>query len=196
MKRRNVIKLLCVTLAMPIILSMTGCANAVLTVTDPRPVTTVTSDQYITQSLAVKYMGDEFESDHIKATVYNHRVLLTGQVMNEQQRTLAIDQVKLFDSVQKIFDYLVVSPIFVSTASNDTYITGQVKVKLVGSSDVNSNDGKIVTDHGTVYILGIIEKGQEANMLSAARSVDGVKKVVPLVQYKKSDSKLNLPSSN
>lgn len=196
MSSRNIVKLLCVTLGIPIILSMTGCANAVLVATDPRPVTTVTSDQYITQSLGIKYMSDEFESDHIKATVYNHRVLLTGQVVNEQQRTLAIDQVKLFDSVQKIFDYLVVSPVFVSTATNDTYITGQVKVKLVGSSDVNSNDGKIVTDHGVVYILGIIDKSQEANMLNVARSVDGVKKVVPLVQYKKSDTKLNLPSSD
>lgn len=196
MKSKNIIKLLCMTFGVPVILSMTGCANAVLTVTDPRPVATVTSDQYITQSLGIKYMGDQFESDHIKATVYNHRVLLTGQVMNEQQHTLAIDQVKLFDSVQKIYDYLVISPVFVSTGSNDTYITGQVKTKLVGAENVNSNDGKIVTDHGVVYILGIIEKSQEANMLSVARSVDGVKKVVPLVQYKKSDSKLNLPTSN
>lgn len=196
MKRKNIIKLLCATLGVPIILSMTGCANAVLTATDPRPVTTVTSDQYITQSLGIKYMGNQFESDHIKATVYNHRVLLTGQVMNEQQHTLAIDQVKLFDSVQKIFDYLVVSPTFVSTGSSDTYITGQVKMKLVGAGNVNSNDGKIVTDHGVVYILGIIDKGQENNMLNVARSVDGVKKVVPLLQYKNSDSKLNLPSGN
>ncbi len=196
MKSKTAIKLLCATLAMPIILSMTGCANAVLVATDPRSVSTVTSDQYITQSLGVKYMSDQFESDHVKATVYNHRVLLTGQVFNAQQHTLAIDQVKLFDSVEKIYDYLVVSPTFVSTSASDTYITGQVKMKLVGTSDVNSNDGKIVTDHGVVYILGIIDKSQKENMINTAKSVEGVKKVVPLLQYKNSDTKLNLPGSN
>jgi osmotically-inducible protein OsmY len=193
--KKNIIKLLCVTLATPLILSMTGCANAVLVATDPRPVSTVTSDQYITQSLGVKYMSDEFESDHVKATVYNHRVLLTGQVVNDKQRDKALAEVKEFDSIQKIFDYLVVSPQYTSTSSEDTYITGQVKMKLIGAGNVNSNDGKIVTEHGVVYILGIIKKSQLENMLNEAKSVDGVKKVVPLLQYKNSDTKLNLPGT-
>ena len=193
--KKNIIKLLCVTLATPLILSMTGCANAVLVATDPRSVSTVTSDQYITQSLGVKYMSDEFESDHVKATVYNHRVLLTGQVVNDKQRNKALAEVREFDSIQKIFDYLVVSPQYISTSSEDTYITGQVKMKLIGAGNVNSNDGKIVTDHGVVYILGIIKKSQLENMLNEAKSVEGVKKVIPLVQYKDSDTKLNLPGT-
>ena len=195
MMKKNILKLLCVTLATPLILSMTGCANAVLVATDPRPVSTVTSDQYITQSLGVKYMSDEFESDHVKATVYNHRVLLTGQVVNDKQRNKALAEVREFDSIQKIFDYLVVSPQYISTSSEDTYITGQVKMKLIGAGNVNSNDGKIVTEHGVVYILGIIKKSQLENMLNEAKSVDGVKKVVPLVQYKDSDTKFNLPGT-
>ena len=156
---------------------------------------TVTSDQYITQSLGVKYMSDEFESDHVKATVYNHRVLLTGQVVNDKQRNKALAEVREFDSIQKIFDYLVVSPQYISTSSEDTYITGQVKMKLIGAGNVNSNDGKIVTEHGVVYLLGIIQKSQLENMLREAKSVEGVKKVVPLVQYKDSDTKLNLPGT-
>lgn len=193
--KKNILKLLCVTLTTPLILSMTGCANAVLVATDPRPVSTVTSDQYITQSLGVKYMSDEFESDHVKATVYNHRVLLTGQVVNDKQRNKALAEVREFDSIQKIFDYLVVSPQYISTSSEDTYITGQVKMKLIGAGNVNSNDGKIVTEHGVVYLLGIIQKSQLENMLREAKSVEGVKKVVPLVQYKDSDTKLNLPGT-
>jgi osmotically-inducible protein OsmY len=193
--KKNIIKLLCVTLATPLILSMTGCANAVLVATDPRSVTTVTSDQYITRSLGIKYMSEEFESDHVTATVYNHRVLLTGQVVNDKQRNKALAEVKEFDSIQKIYDYLTVSPKYISTSSEDTYITGQVKMKLIGAGNVNSNDGKIVTDHGVVYILGIIKKSQLENMLNEAKSVEGVKKVVPLVQYKDSDTKLNLPGT-
>ena len=68
-------------------------------------------------------------------------------------------------------------------------------MKLIGAGNVNSNDGKIVTEHGVVYLLGIIQKSQLENMLREAKSVEGVKKVVPLVQYKDSDTKLNLPGT-
>lgn len=175
-----------------LLLSLTGCANAALAVTDPRSLSTVTSDQYITRDLSVKYMGSEFESDHVSATVYNHEVLLTGQASSLAQRFKIVRTAKDFDSVQKVYDYVEVSSKYVSTSTEDTYITSKVKSSLFGNGDINSNDVKIVTDNGVVYILGIIDKSQLKNMVEVTRSIDGVKKVVPLVHYKDNDSKLNL----
>lgn len=175
-----------------LLFSLTGCANAALAVTDPRSLSTVTSDQYITRDLSVKYMGSEFESDHVSATVYNHEVLLTGQASSLAQRIKIVRTAKEFDSVQKVYDYVEISSKYVSTSSEDTYITGKVKSSLFGSGDINSNDVKIVTDKGVVYILGLIAKSQLENMINVTKSIDGVKKVVPLVHYKDSDSKLNL----
>ncbi|RTL12420.1 MAG: BON domain-containing protein [Neisseriaceae bacterium] len=175
-----------------LLFSLTGCANAALAVTDPRSLSTVTSDQYITRDLSIKYMGSEFESDHVSATVYNHEVLLTGQASSLAQRIKIVRTAKEFDSVQKVYDYVEISSKYVSTSSEDTYITGKVKSSLFGSGDINSNDVKIVTDKGVVYILGLIAKSQLENMINVTKSIDGVKKVVPLVHYKDSDSKLNL----
>jgi osmotically-inducible protein OsmY len=175
-----------------LLFSLTGCANAALAVTDPRSLSTVTSDQYITRDLSVKYMGSEFESDHVSATVYNHEVLLTGQASSLAQRFKIVRTAKDFDSVQKVYDYIEVSSKYVSTSTEDTYITSKVKSSLFGNGDINSNDVKIVTDNGIVYILGIIDKSQLKNMVEVTRSIDGVKKVVPLVHYKDNDSKLNL----
>lgn len=175
-----------------LLFSLTGCANAALAVTDPRSLSTVTSDQYITRDLSVKYMGSEFESDHVSATVYNHEVLLTGQASSLAQRFKIVRTAKDFDSVQKVYDYVEVSSKYVSTSTEDTYITSKVKSSLFGNGDINSNDVKIVTDNGVVYILGIINKSQLKNMVEVTRSIDGVKKVVPLVHYKDNDSKLNL----
>lgn len=175
-----------------LLFSLTGCANAALAVTDPRSLSTVTSDQYITRDLSVKYMGSEFESDHVSATVYNHEVLLTGQASSLAQRFKIVRTAKDFDSVQKVYDYVEVSSKYVSTSTEDTYITSKVKSSLFGNGDINSNDVKIVTDNGVVYILGIIDKSQLKNMVEVTRSIDGVKKVVPLVHYKDNDSKLNL----
>ncbi len=175
-----------------LLFSLTGCANAALAVTDPRSLSTVTSDQYITQDLSVKYMGSEFESDHVSATVYNHEVLLTGQASSLAQRFKIVRTAKDFDSVQKVYDYVEVSSKYVSTSTEDTYITSKVKSSLFGNGDINSNDVKIVTANSVVYILGIIDKSQLKNMVEVTRSIDGVKKVVPLVHYKDNDSKLNL----
>lgn len=187
-----VINLGLVVICGQLLFSLTGCANAALAVTDPRSLSTVTSDQYITRDLSIKYMSSEFESDHVSATVYNHEVLLTGQASSLVQRFKIVRTAKDFDSVQKVYDYVEVSSKYVSTSTEDSYITGKVKSSLFGSGDVNSNDVKIVTEKGVVYILGLIAKSQLENMINVTKSVDGVKKVVPLVHYKDSDSKLNL----
>lgn len=178
-----------------VLCNINGCANAALVATDPRSITTVTSDQYITRDLSIKYMSSEFESDHVSATVYNHEVLLTGQASSLIQRFKIVRTAKSFDSVEKVYDYVDVSSKYVSTSSEDTYITSKVKTSLFSSGDVNSNDVKIVTEKGVVYILGIIDKSQLQNMVEVTRGIDGVKKVVPLVHYKSSDTKLNLPGS-
>jgi len=187
-----IINLALMVLCGQLLLSLTGCANAALAVTDPRSLSTVTSDQYITRDLSIKYMSSEFESDHVSATVYNHEVLLTGQASSLVQRFKIVRTAKDFDSVQKVYDYVEVSSKYVSTSTEDSYITGKVKSSLFSSGDVNSNDVKIVTEKGVVYILGLIAKSQLENMINVTKSVDGVKKVVPLVHYKDSDSKLNL----
>lgn len=174
------------------IIGTTGCANAALAVTDPRSISTVTSDQYNKRNLQMKYSDKAFESDHIFVEVYNHEVLLTGQVRNLMQRYKVARVASEEDGITFVHDYLHVSSTYTSTATEDSWITGKVKSSLFGTSDVNSNDVKIVTTDGVVYFLGIVDKSQLPNMMATTRGIEGVKKVVPLVHYKNSDSKLNL----
>ena len=172
---------------------LTGCANAVLVATDPRSVSTTTEDQYIKRDLGITYMGKEVESDHIEVNAYDYEVLLTGQASSEMQRYKAARAARKIDGVTKVYDYLKVSSKYTSTSTEDTYITAKVKTQLFGKGGVNSNDVQVITSDGVVYFMGIIQKSQLKNMVNVARSVDGVKDVVPLVHYKKSDTKLNLP---
>lgn len=178
-----------------IAVTITGCANAALAVTDPRSITTLTDDQYIMRNLQVKYMDKEFESAHIQTTVYNHEVLLNGQALSLIQRHKIVEAAKNMERVTKVYDYMYIAQTDTASTTNDTMITATVKSKLFASEDVNSNDVKIVTYAGDVYILGIIKKEQLKNMVTVASNVDGVKKVIPLVHYKTSDSKLNLPGT-
>jgi osmotically-inducible protein OsmY len=123
--------------------------------------------------------------------VYNHEALLNGQVINHQHRENAVNLAKSSPNINHVYDYLYISSNYSSTSMSDTAITAGVKTALFGSSDINSNDVKIVTNNGEVFILGIIDKQQLEKMIKTAYSVDGVKKVIPLVHYKSSDSKFN-----
>lgn len=165
-------------------MAISGCANAALVTTDPRSISTTTSDQYIKQDLGIIYMGNEYKNDHISVNVYNHQVLLTGQVSSEQQRNKAVKEASKASNVKKVYDYLQVSLKYSSTTMSDTEITAQVKTKLFSTSDVNSNDVQVITSNSVVYLMGIIYKPQLKNMLDVTRSISGVKNVVPIVQYK------------
>ena len=66
-----------------------------------------------------------------------------------------------------------------SKRSNDTYITGKVRAKLVDFGDpVATNAFKIVTERSEVYMLGRVTQFQSSQLTDAARSVDGVRKVI------------------
>lgn len=194
--KKHIIQLIILLFPSLIIINLTGCASAVFAATDPRSIATVTSDQYIKRNLAIKYMDKEFESDHIFVETYDHEVLLTGQAYSFWQRRKILNLAREMDGVTKVYDYLSISTKYDSTASNDTWITGKVKSNLFGTEDVNSNDVKVVTNNSVVYLFGIIHKSQQHNILNSAKSIDGVKKVVPIFHYKSSDTKLNLPGSN
>lgn len=174
---------------------LTGCASAPFVVTDPRSISTVSKDQYDKQSLSVSLMGSDYKTDHVSVEAYNRRILLTGQASSYSQKRKIVQLASNTDGVTKVFDYITVSSTYNSTMTEDTYITGKVKSLLFSTGDVNSNDVKVVTANGVVYLLGIIDKKQKEKMIEATQSVDGVKEVVPLLQYKSSDTKLNLPSS-
>ena len=175
------------------IVSLSSCANAALAVTDPRSIATVTSDQYEKRELQLKYTDNAFESDHVFVEVYNHEALLTGQVKNLIQRYKVVHVASQLDGITYVHDYLHISSKYAATTSQDTWITAKVKSNLFSTSNVNSNDVKIVTTDGVVYFLGLVQKQQLPSMLSTTKAIAGVKEVVLLVHYKNSDSKLNLP---
>lgn len=66
-----------------------------------------------------------------------------------------------------------------SERSNDSYTTGKVRAKLVDLNDlVATNAFKVVTERGEVYLLGRVTPYQSQQLTEAARSIDGVRKVV------------------
>lgn len=119
------------------------------------------------------------ESAHVNVTSYNRQVLLTGEVPT------AADQQKLQDLVLKVEnvrsvvnEVAVLGPSSLSQRSSDTLVTGKVKATLVDAKDVQSNVFKVITERGTVYLMGRVSMREANRATELARSVSGVQRVV------------------
>ena len=65
-----------------------------------------------------------------------------------------------------------------TSRSNDTFLTGKVKASLVDAKDILANAFKVVTERGTVYLMGRVSEREATRASDVARSVTGVQKVV------------------
>jgi len=66
--------------------------------------------------------------------------------------------------------------------SSDVLITGKVRASLVDAKDLFATAFKIVTERGTVHIMGRVTQREANRAADIARGVDGVKKVVRIVE--------------
>jgi osmotically-inducible protein OsmY len=65
-----------------------------------------------------------------------------------------------------------------TSRSNDALLSGKVKASLVEAKDLMANAFKVVTDRGTVYLMGRVTDREANRSAEVARSVSGVQKVV------------------
>jgi len=116
---------------------------------------------------------------HVIATSYNRTLLITGQVPSEADK-LAVEQgLARIDNVRSIVNELTIGPdSTLGTRSNDTLISGKVKASLVDASDLQANAIKVVTERGTVYLMGRVTEREANRAAEVTRGVSGVQKVV------------------
>ena len=115
----------------------------------------------------------------ISVTSYNRRVLLTGEVANERDRQLAESTVKAVDNVNEVFNELgiVNSPTFTEKAA-DGVLTGRVKAGLVDTKKLSASTFKVVSERGTVYLMGRVTQREADQATEVARTTKGAQRVV------------------
>jgi osmotically-inducible protein OsmY len=61
-------------------------------------------------------------------------------------------------------------------------LTTKVKATLVDAKDISANAFKVVTERGTVYLMGVVTEREANRATELTRSVGGVQKVVRLFE--------------
>ncbi len=158
-----------------------GATAGVAVAEDPRSSSGVFDDQELRRKVSDAVTATV--PGNIEVTSYNARILLSGQVSNAEAKDKAEAMAKQVPGVKLVYNYLEIGKNQSATqSSKDTYITSAVKSKLLFTKNVDSNDVKVVTTNGIVYLLGMVDEYQANKMTQAARQVSDVKRVVPLFQ--------------
>ena len=156
---------------------------------DRRTSGVILSDESTEISASIKLNSNENIRNkcHFNVTSYNGIVLVSGEAPTEQLRDKIISIVRVIPDVKLIHNELqIAQPSSFSTRSNDTLITTKVKSSISKVSNIPGFDAtrvKIITESGTVYLLGLVHKNEGHIATEMARTVDGVKQVVKMFEY-------------
>lgn len=128
--------------------------------------------------------GRRFEDSRIVIVTLNKEVLLTGQVPAPWQKQEVEAMVRKQADTDHVYNLIQVSaPLSTLTQVSDTWITAKIKAQLMASNDMDATRIKVVTENGTVYLMGIVPPEAAREAFAIAENTDGVGKVVNMFTY-------------
>ncbi|TNF61967.1 MAG: BON domain-containing protein [Burkholderiales bacterium] len=166
----------------PLLVGGAAVTSAVV-ITDRRTSGAQLEDQGIELRAANRLRDEVGARVRVNVTSYNRRVLLTGEVPNERDKALVAEIVSRVDNVSEVVNELAVvnSPGLRERAA-DTVTTGRIKAAIFDVKDLPLNAFKIVTERGTVYLMGRVTQSEADRATEIARNTEGVQRVVRILE--------------
>jgi osmotically-inducible protein OsmY len=160
-------------------------AAAGLVVYDRRSVVMIERDARIFHLVHTEIVTDpRFRESHVVVTSFNQVVLLAGQTSAASYRVVAENIAKKTPNVRRVYNEITIGEsLSLADRSRDTWITGEVRTKLLRKKDLGSGSIRVVTEDAVVYLMGIVTPEQATLAVDVARQVKGVTKVVKVFQY-------------
>lgn len=178
------------------LLALNGCAaplviggaaaTGVAVAYDRRTAGTILDDERI-ELQVLSLVAEEqqlAQRTHLNVTSYNGIVLLTGEIEEEALGQRIAELARKVAKVREIKNELVIGPPSpAASRSRDTVLTTRVKSRLVADSNVDATAIKVVSENGTVYLMGMVNRTEAANAVDVTRSTEGVQRIVKVFEY-------------
>jgi osmotically-inducible protein OsmY len=175
-----------------------GAVAGTLAASDRRTFGAQTEDKSIVVKAEVKMPNIVDKSSHVNVNSFNRRVLITGEVPDEETKAKVEREVRAIEGVVNVTNELEIG--FASSytsRSNDALITSKVKLSLADAKDISANSFKVITEKGAVFLMGRVTQREGAQAADIARGVSGVTKVVKVFEYiSEDDAKQYQPSQS
>jgi osmotically-inducible protein OsmY len=162
-------------------------AAAIAVVYDHRTIENTLHDNSIANTIyeKVNKIPALKRDSHIEVTVFNEVVLLTGETPSQEGREQVGNIAKnVAGPNARIYNQITVQgPTSSLTRTSDSWITTKVRSLMLANEDLKSGSIKVVTENGTVYLMGIVKRSQADIAVDIARQVSGVQRVIKIFQY-------------
>ena len=179
--------------------AVVGVGAGALMVADRRITETYLADEAI-EMRAASRVGEKFGTEtHVNVTSYNRMLLLTGEVPTAEAKAELGKIMATVPNVKSVSNEVLVAPAStIAGRSTDTYTTSKVKARFVDYNKFAANKVKVVTEWGTVFLLGLVTQREADEAVDIARTTGGVQKVVRLFEIIPEDEarRLDLTSSD
>jgi len=160
-----------------------GAAVGAFMVTDRRTSGAQIEDEGIELRGASRVREALGERAHVNVTSYNRQVLLTGEVPTEQAKQQAEQAISRVENVKSVVNELAIMPnSSLQDRSGDVLTTGKVKASLVDAKDLQAAAFKVVTERGTVYLMGRVTQREADRATQMTRTISGVRRVVRIFE--------------
>lgn len=120
----------------------------------------------------------------VNVTSYNRQVLLTGEARTEQDKQAVEQVIGRVENVRSVINEIAVFGMAPSLQqrTNDALITGKVKASFIDAKDLHASAIKVVTERGTVYLMGLVSQREADRATQITRTVSGVQRVVRIFE--------------
>jgi osmotically-inducible protein OsmY len=161
-----------------------GVGAGIMMAEDRRTSGTYLLDEEIELKAASRVREGFGENTRASMTSFNRRVLLTGAVPDAAVRAKVEEIVLAVPNVRTVQNELAIGKVSsFTTRTNDTYITTKVKARFIEDTRFNAHHVKVVTEAGTVYLMGLVKREEAAAAAEVAARTGGVEKVVKVFEY-------------
>ena len=123
---------------------------------------------------------------NINVTVFDSRVLLTGQVPNRRVSELAEDIAISLSEIKKedISNHVkIMGPISLVSRSNDRWLTTKVRARLLSSTVTSGSELRVTCENGTIFLMGRVTQEESEQITDLVSEVFGVEKIVKVFTY-------------
>ena len=164
-----------------------GSAMAIDLSRDNRSVGTYLDDNVLEAKISNEIRSDAMLASsqiHVSPTVINGVILLTGEAPKRAHIDRILDIAKGFKNTRKVVNRIeLAGKSTLASRANDTWITMEVKTALFHAENVDHLRIKVVTERAHVYLMGLVSTEEADAAAQAARSINGVARVVKVFEY-------------
>ena len=181
-------KILVLILALNLV-AIAGCSNnsKYFKFNNSNPIASFVDDKTtaVRVSSALGKDKELWNKSHLNIVSHKNSILVIGQTPSKKYKKRIDNIISNIARVEDIYNEVeVTKPTSLMTRTKDSWITAQVKAKLLAEPNLASNNIRVVTENKIVYLMGSPTKKEQEKALDIATSINGVKQVIDVFSEK------------